>query len=158
MYSETNIDGIIAQLNENIYSVKTADVTFRDATEWTKYKIDPDHLKNYIIERLVPNDEFVITVSVVATEKDTDSNYYARHRQDAEIYAFGIPFFILTAGVLLVLIAVPDIIDGIRHLIVNKHTQSCKLTFYVRRKYPNEDVRPTSLRTHTAETRYLGWH
>lgn len=140
LYKYTNIDNIILSLNNHIYSIKNVDIKFCNKTKWEvcNFHLNEEELNNYITTK-IKNSTFTIKPSICIITEDTDEEYYERHKNDLEILYYGLPIWIISCGTLLVSTIIYNTGDYVRHLLVNKRIQSCKITFNVFRIKPLSD-------------------
>ena len=136
LYNKTNIDNIIASLNENIYSIKTVSLRFNNKKNWNvnDFNLNKIELEHYIASKLIGSQDFMINPVIHIITESTDEIYYRNHQHDAEILYFGLPFWVLSGGILLIATIAYNSFDYVRHMMVNRKMQSCEIVFYVRRK------------------------
>ena len=137
-FNKTNINTIISSLlHDNIYSIKKVFLTVNNKETWNviDFNLNKNEFENYITSKLqILDSEFMVTPVININTVNTDETYYTDHKHDAEILYFGLPWWFLSCGTLLIPFTVYNSYDYLRHIIVNKKIQSCEITFYVRRK------------------------
>lgn len=139
-HTHTNLLDIVSALNHHMYSIKEVAVTYHGQDTWNRdtFELHPDTVHHFLTQHLRPLPGFTIIPNVSISNQQSDQAYYDRHKYDAEMYYFGIGAWIVTLGTALAAKIIYDIGDLTRHILINKHTQQCKILFTVRREnaYP----------------------